>query len=489
MELSEQEQIRRDKLTKLRAAGQDPFLEHRYDRTHAVEALHAAGEEVVGQTVTVAGRLQAVRGHGKAVFADLHDESGRIQVYAKLDVLGEERFAAFQDLDLGDIIGVHGELFRTRSEELTVRVDEFTLLAKALRPLPEKFHGLHDPEIRYRQRYLDLISEPGVKQIFRARAALIRSFRDYLTERDFLEVETPILQPIYGGAAARPFTTHHNALEMSLFMRIAPELYLKRLLVGGFERVFEIGRMFRNEGIDIRHNPEFTMMEVYQAYTDVNGMMELVEGLVGAACLALHGQLQFTYRGHEIDVTPPWRRLPLLDAVREASGLDLTVVTDPAEARAQVQAAGLEIGKTEDMGLWEIADKVFDRYVQPNLIQPTFVTDYPVAISPLAKRKAAQPELTDRFEVFIGGEECGNAFSELNDPEDQRARFEEQVRNRQAGDVEAHPMDEDYLVALEYGMPPAGGLGMGMDRLIMLLADQPNMREVLLFPLLRPLAE
>ena len=489
MELSEQESNRREKLTALRAAGQDPFRLHRYDRTHTAAQIHEAGDAIVGQKVAVCGRLQARRGHGKAIFADLFDESGRVQIYAKLDGLGEERFAALSDLDLGDILGVQGEVFRTHSEELTVRVEEFTLLAKALRGLPEKFHGLHDPEIRYRQRYLDLISEPQVREIFRQRAALIRAFRDYLTERDFLEVETPILQPIYGGAAARPFITDHNALDMRLYLRIAPELYLKRLLVGGFERVFEIGRMFRNEGIDTRHNPEFTMMEVYQAYTDVSGMMDLVEGLVGAACQTLHGGLTFTYREHEIDVTPPWRRLPLLEAIREASGLDFATIPDAETAGKLAAERELDLGKTAGLTLWEIADKIFDRYVQPGLIQPTFVTDYPVAISPLAKRKADNRDLTDRFEVFMGGEECGNAFSELNDPEDQKARFEEQVQARQEGDVEAHPMDEDYVIALEHGMPPAGGLGLGIDRLAMLLTNQPNLREVLLFPLLRKLSE
>jgi lysyl-tRNA synthetase class 2 len=489
MEPSDQESNRREKLAALRVAGQDPFAQHRYDRTHTAAQVQESGDAVVGQTVSVCGRLQARRGHGKAIFADLFDESGRVQIYAKLDALGEERFAAFSDLDLGDILGVRGEVFRTHSGELTVRVDAFTLLAKALRGLPEKFHGLHDPEIRYRQRYLDLIAEPQVREIFRRRAALIRAFRDYLTERGFLEVETPILQPIYGGAAARPFITDHNALDMRLYLRIAPELYLKRLLVGGFEKVFEIGRMFRNEGIDTRHNPEFTMMEVYQAYTDVNGMMDLVEGLVGAACRALHGGLKFTYREQEIDVTPPWRRLPLLEAIREASGLDFAAIPDAETARRLAAERNLDLGNTAALTLWEIADRIFDRYVQPALIQPTFVTDYPVAISPLAKRKPDAPDLTARFEPFLGGEEIGNAFSELNDPEDQKARFEQQVRAREEGDVEAHPMDDDYVTALEHGMPPAGGLGLGIDRLAMLLTDQPNLREVLLFPLLRPLGE
>jgi len=489
MEIPDQERVRREKLERLRAAGRDPFLQHGYRRTHTAGELEANAEGLLGQNVAVCGRLQARRGHGKAVFADLADESGRIQIYARLDDLGEEEFAVFADLDLGDILGARGELFRTRTGELTVRVSEFVLLAKALRPLPEKFHGLHDPEIRYRQRYLDLIAQPKVRQIFRARTALIQAFRTYLCERGFLEVETPILQPLYGGAAARPFTTYHNALDMNLYLRIAPELYLKRLLVGGFERVFEIGRMFRNEGIDTRHNPEFTMIEIYQAYADANGMMELVEGLVEAACRALHGGLRFTYRGNEIDVTPPWRRVPLLEAIREASGLDFGAIPDAATARRLVAEKDLDVGNVSALGLWEIADKIFDRYVQPSLIQPTFVTDYPVAISPLAKRKPDNPELAARFEPFLGGEEIGNAFSELNDPDDQRARFEQQLRARQEGDLEAHPMDEDYLTALEYGMPPAGGLGLGIDRLAMVLTDQPNLREVILFPLLRPLSE
>ncbi len=482
----DQEANRRTKLQRLREEGQDPFLIQRFDRTHRAGQIQEAGEAAVQQTVAICGRLQAKRGHGKAIFADLFDESGRLQLFAKLDTLGEERFEAFSDLDLGDLLGVQGEVFRTRAGELTVRVDSFMLLAKALRPLPEKFHGLHDPEIRYRQRYLDLIAEPQVRETFRARATITQALRDCLCERGFLEVETPILQPIYGGAAARPFTTYHNALETDLFLRIAPELYLKRLLVGGLERVFEIGRMFRNEGIDTRHNPEFTMLEAYQAYTDVKGMMDLTEALVVAACTAFHGGCRFTYREQEIDLTPPWRRLSLLDALRDKSGMDFLQVPDVDTARRAAAVAGLDLGPTEELDVWQIADKIFDHYIQPELIQPTLITDYPVVISPLAKRQADNPELTDRFEVFIGGEECGNAFSELNDPEDQRRRFEEQVAARVAGDAEAHPMDEDYVTALEYGLPPAGGLGLGVDRLVMLLTDQPNLREVILFPLLRP---
>lgn len=489
MPASDQEQNRRQKLERLRQQEQDPFAVHRYERTHTAQQLAENAEELLGQSVSVCGRLQAKRGHGKSVFADLVEVSGRLQIYAKLNVLGEAGFAAFGDLDLGDIIGVRGELFRTHSGELTVRVEEFVLLAKSLRPLPEKFHGLSDPEIRYRQRYLDLLSAREIQQIFRARATIIQAMREYLTARGFLEVETPILQPLYGGAAARPFTTHHQALDMQLYLRIAPELYLKRLLVGGLERVFEIGRVFRNEGLDTRHNPEFTMLEAYQAYTDVEGMMELVEGLVEAACCAVHGGTTFTYQEYEIDVTPPWRRVPLLEALQKHSGLDFAAIPDADTARREAEAAGLDLGHLEDLGVWEIADKIFDRYVQPALIQPTLVTDYPVATSPLAKRHPDNPDLAARFEPFIGGEEIGNAFSELNDPDDQRQRFEEQARAREEGNMEAHPMDEDYITALEYGMPPAGGLGLGLDRIAMVLTDQPNLREVLLFPLLRPLRD
>ena len=482
-------QRRLHKLEQLQSQGQDPFQHHTYQATHSLAELQSGFAEIEGQQVSVAGRLVTVRGHGKSSFADLQDASGKVQVHARLDVLGEEDYARFQDLDLGDIIGVQGELFKTRTGEVTVRCTELVLLAKALRPLPEKFHGLQDQELRYRQRYVDLLANEQVREIFSARSRIIQAARGYLSQRGFLEVETPVLQPIYGGAAARPFTTYHNALDMQLYMRIAPELYLKRLVIGGLERVFEIGRVFRNESIDTRHNPEFTILEAYQAYADYEDMMALTEGLVGAMCQAVHGGLTFTYQETEIDLSSPWRRLPLLAAIKEYAGVDLADVQDAQDARALAIEAGLEAEALADQPLGYVIDKLADRFVEPELIQPTFLTDYPLPMSPLAKRKADNPRLAARFEPFIGGEEIGNAFSELNDPLDQRARLEAQAAARAAGDEEAHPLDEDFIRALEYGMPPTGGLGLGMDRLVMLLTDQPNLREVIFFPLLRPLAE
>ena len=511
------DQIRRDKLAALQSAGADPFAIHRYDRTHTAQEILDDFETLDGQDVAICGRLMLIRKMGKAAFAQLQDVSGRIQIYAKRDDLGEEAYDAFKRLDIGDIVGGKGFVFRTQTGEITVHLREMTLLSKALRPLPEKFHGLQDQEQRYRQRYVDLIVNAEVREIFRKRCAMVRAVRQYFDERGFIEVETPILQPIYGGAAARPFTTHHNALDMQLYMRIAPELYLKRLVVCGLERVYEIGRAFRNEGIDTRHNPEFTILEAYQAYTDYAGMMDLFEGLVCAMALAVNGSRQFTYRGHEIDLTPPWRRLPLLQAVGDAAGLEIDPATERAVFRVVspdvllfvrrnfedvatrdcphlVNTASLDDGALtcvlQDAGveggmIWALMDKTFDHYVQPTLIQPTFITDYPVAISPLAKRKADEPELTASFEPFIGGEEIGNAFSELNDPLDQKARFEAQERAREQGDVEAHPYDRDFVNALEFGLPPTGGMGMGIDRMAMLLLDKPNLREVVLFPLLR----
>ncbi len=485
-ETYDEHQRRLDKLQQLKQKGQDPFAHHSYQRTHATRQLQESFVELEGQVVSVAGRLVAMRSHGKSTFADLQDADGTIQIHAQVDVLGEERYEDCCGLDLGDIVGVSGELFETRTGEVTIRCGEFVLLAKALRPLPEKFHGLQDPELRYRQRYLDLLANGEIGQIFAARSHIIKAARNYLNEHTFLEVETPVLQPIYGGAAARPFTTHHNALDMQLYMRIAPELYLKRLIIGGCERVFEIGRVFRNEGIDTRHNPEFTILEVYQAYADYKDMMALTENLVAAMCQAVHGGLTFAYQDNEIYLSPPWRRLPLLEAINEYSGVDLADLEDTEAARQQAIEAGLEPESLTDQPMGYIIEKLCDRFVQPNLIQPTFITDYPVSISPLAKRKSDDPQLTARFEPFIGGEEVGNAFSELNDPLDQRQRFEAQAAARAAGDEEAHPLDEDFIQALEYGMPPTGGLGLGIDRLVMLLTDRPNLREVILFPLLRP---
>ncbi len=493
----EQAGQRKEKLRRLKEQGNDPFLIHRFDRRHTAQEVaaeiaaveQAAGDEDVDWKsadfeTAVAGRLMAMRDQGKSIWADLHDGSGKIQLWAARDQLGDDGFETFRGLDLGDIIGVSGRAFRTRRGEPTVRMTSCQLLAKSLRPLPEKFHGLQDVELRYRRRYLDLMMNAEVREIFAKRTGAVKAIRDHLDGLGFQEVTTPTMQPLYGGANARPFTTHHNTLDMDLYLRIAPELYLKRLVVGGMERVYEIGRVFRNEGIDALHNPEFTILEAYQAYADYEDMMHLFEGLLGAVAEAVNGSLQFTYRGNEIDLRPPWRRVPLLDSIREATGVDFAREGSDAEVREACQ--GLQLGDIEQDSRAALLDKCFDRYVAPDLIQPTFVVNYPVEISPLAKRLPDQPQLTARFEPFIGGEEIGNAFSELNDPFDQRERFEAQARAGTAGDEEAHPLDEDYLTAMEYGLPPTGGMGMGVDRVVMLLTGCTNLREVILFPQLRP---
>ncbi|HUS79996.1 MAG TPA: lysine--tRNA ligase, partial [Armatimonadota bacterium] len=451
-EETDQRAVRLGKLRSLQQQGADPFIRTRYDRTHTAAELDEGFGDLEGQTVAVAGRLMAVREHGKSAFADLADETGRVQLFVRLNNLSEERFAAFGDLDIGDIVGATGELMRTRSGEVSVEVRDFALLAKSLRPLPEKFHGLKDPELRYRQRYVDFMVNEDSRERMVKRARMIARLRCGLDARGFTEFQTPILQPIYGGAHARPFTTHHNELDATLYMRIAPELYLKRLLVGGFGKVYEIGPMFRNEGVDTRHNPEFTMVEMYQAYADWEDMMALAEGLVPELADEVCGSATFTYCGNQIDVTPPWRRLPLLEAVAEATGVDFAQLGSDQEARDA--CAHLDLADASKDTWSGLLDRCFDRFVQPTLIQPTFITEYPVPISPLAKEQADKPGSTYRFEIFIGGEETGNAFSELNDPLDQRRRFEAQVAAREAGDAEAHPLDEDFLTALEYGMPP-----------------------------------
>ncbi|MFA0758770.1 MAG: hypothetical protein KEFWMYNX_001987 [Candidatus Fervidibacter sp.] len=478
-------QDRLAKLQRWRERGIDPFAVTRFDRTHQVAEIKAQFEALQGQTVRIAGRLLALRTHGKLTFADLLDGSGKIQLMARINTMGQEAYERFGDLDVGDLIGVEGTVLKTRTGETTVEVKQFWLLAKALRPIPEKWHGLKDVEVRYRQRYLDLIANPSVREIFVQRALLLRAIRQFLDERGFLEVETPILQPVYGGALARPFITHHNALDMDLYLRIAPELYLKRLLVGGFERVYEIGRNFRNEGIDARHNPEFTMLEAYQAYADYRDIMRLVEELIAFVAQSVLGTTTITYQGHTIDLTPPWRRLSLMDALKEVTGVDfLAFRNDDERARAIGRQLGLSIEPTDHWG--RVLDEALKKKVVPTLIQPTFLLDYPVEISPLAKRKPDDSTMTERFQGFIGGLEVANAFSELNDPLDQRERFEMQQRLRERGDVEAHPLDWDFVTALEYGMPPTGGLGIGIDRLMMLFTNSPSIREVILFPLLRP---
>lgn len=479
-----QEELRLRKLEQLQQEGRDPFAIHAYDRTHLSGQLVEDFDELEGSQVSVCGRLMARRGHGKSTFADLVDGAGKIQFYAKLDELGEDSYAELRDTDLGDIIGIKGEVFKTRSGEVSVKATEWTLLAKSLRPLPEKWHGLQDVEMRYRQRYLDLMMSPEVREVFEKRARIVQAAREFFYGRRFHEVETPMLQTLYGGANARPFITHHNALDLSLYMRIAPELYLKRLVVGGMERVFEIGKVFRNEGIDTRHNPEYTLLEAYQAYTDYEGMMELIESLVCRMAQAANNSLQFTYQEHEIDLTPPWRRVTLIGAVQEATGVDFA--SFEADDDARTACVDLDLGDIADETYAGLLTRAFDKHVEPGLIQPTFVVDYPTVISPLAKRKAGDATLAARFEPFIGGQECGNAFSELNDPIDQRDRFEAQVQAGRGGDEEAHPMDEDFIRALEHGLPPTGGLGLGIDRMVMLLADRPSIREVIIFPTMRP---
>lgn len=482
-ELSELMRVRREKLEELKQEGVEPFG-GKFNRIHYAKDIVDNFEQHDGQTVVIAGRIMAKRGHGKASFANLQDMSGTIQLYGRLNDLGEESYQLYEKLDIGDIVGIEGSVFKTRMGEATVSITKLTMLAKSLRPLPEKWHGLKDVDLRYRQRYVDLTVNPEVRNTFIARSKIIREIRHYLEQQGFLEVETPMMHPIAGGAAARPFITHHNALDMQLYMRIAPELYLKRLLVGGFEKVYEINRNFRNEGISTRHNPEFTMLELYQAYGDFHDMMEITENLISHVAEQVLGTTVIKYEEQEINLAPPWNRLPMLDAVKQYSGLDFNAIKSDEEARAQAKKLGVEIKGQETWG--DVLNAVFEEVVEPKLIQPTFILDYPVEISPLAKRKKDQPNLTDRFELFIYGREMANAFSELNDPIDQKERFEMQLEKRDSGDDEAHMMDEDYILALEHGMPPAGGLGIGIDRLIMLLTNSSSIRDVILFPSMRP---
>jgi lysyl-tRNA synthetase class 2 len=479
---------RRDKLDALLQRGLDPFGT-RFSLTHWAGRLAAdfkdTGEaelQALG-AVSVAGRVISLRHHGKTCFAHLRDQSGTIQLYARADALGEA-YAAFTDLDPGDFIGATGELFRTRTGELTVAVKQFEFLAKSLRPLPEKWHGLKDVETRYRQRYVDLVVSPHAREIFVLRSRMVKGMRDFLDARGFLEVETPMMQPIPGGATAKPFVTHHNALDMRLYLRVAPELYLKRLVVGGLDRVYEINRNFRNEGISTQHNPEFTMLEFYQAYADYPDLMELTEEMLVDLARTLLGKTELTYQGEAISLAPPWRRLPFFAALSEAVGAPIDPGTPAGDLHAAAVRAGIELGPmAAAVDLWKA---IFDARVEPGLVQPTFVTDFPIELSPLSKRKRKDPRLVDRFELYICRREIANAYSELNDPLDQRRRFEEQEAQRERGDDEAQWLDEDYLRALEYGMPPTAGEGIGIDRLTMLFTDSPSIREVILFPLLRP---
>lgn len=476
-------EVRRAKLAALRERGLDPFGSA-YTASHQAAAIVADFEQLEEQEVKIAGRIMSKRGHGKACFLDLYDFSGKIQVYVKIDEVGEEQFSLLELLDVGDILGVCGAVFRTHRGEISVRARELKILTKSLHPLPEKWHGLKDVELRYRQRYVDLIVNPEVKQTFVQRSQIISAVREYLNGQGFLEVETPTMHNIAGGAAARPFITHHNALNIDLYMRIALELYLKRLIVGGLDKVYEIGRVYRNEGIDLKHNPEFTLLELYQAYSDYEGMMELTENMVAYVAQKVLGSMVIEYEGTQIDLTPRWRRLSMVEAVREYSGVDFGAVAGDEEARALAKEHHIEIEPHFTKG--KILSLFFDAYVEEHLIQPTFITDYPIEISPLAKKRSDDPDMVYRFEAFVYGRELANAFSELNDPIDQRERFEQQMLERERGDEEANMMDEDYVTALEYGMPPTGGLGIGMDRLVMLLTNSSSIRDVLLFPAMRP---
>lgn len=491
---TEQELIRHrlEKLERIRARGEEPF-KYRFDRSCTIGEARAAFEQTEQMDsaasdlgVHLAGRVTALRSHGKSAFADLRDESGRIQAYFSLGSLGEAAYKTIEDLDLGDFIGVSGKVKRTRTGEITIFADSYTILTKSLRPLPEKYHGLADVETRYRQRYLDLVANPEVKETFRKRVAIIAALRQWLTARGFLEVETPMLQPIPGGAMARPFITHHNTYNRHFYLRVAPELYLKRLIVGGFEKVFEINRCFRNEGVDTKHNPEFTMLELYEAYQDYLGLMEETEELLCGVIEQVTGGARFDYQGETLDVSRPWARVALFEAIRQQAGIDLEPL---AENRDEAARLAVEAGCAIEavMGYGKIVDAVMKEKVVPHLIQPTILFDYPMETSPLAKRKRDNPNLAERFQVFMGRLEVCNAFTELNDPIDQRARFMDQLRQRELGDEEAQRLDEDFLTALEVGMPPTAGLGVGIDRLAMLLTNSASIREVILFPQLRAL--
>jgi lysyl-tRNA synthetase class 2 len=481
-DINEQMHIRREKMAALAASGIEPFG-RKYNFTHHAADILADFSLLEGQVVRIAGRVMTFRGHGKTSFAHVMDMSGQIQIYLRQDELGNDVYSQLAMLDLGDLIGVEGVVFRTQKGEISIRVLQFEFLAKCLRPLPAKWHGLKDIETRYRQRYLDLVVNPDVRQTFVMRSKTIQALRCFLDERGFLEVETPMMHPIAGGAAAKPFITHHNALDMKLYMRIAPELYLKRLIVGGFEKVYELNRVFRNEGISIKHNPEFTMVELYQAYADYQDIMKLTEDLVASVALQILGTTKITYQGQEIDLTPPWNRLTMSEAVKQYAGIDFSTVTTVEEARSIADKLQVKYEKKDGVG--GILNNIFEEVAEEHLIQPTFIIGHPTEISPLAKRNKDNPDITDRFEAFVFAREIANGFSELNDPIDQKGRFINQMAQRESGDDEAHMMDEDYVTALEYGMPPTGGLGIGIDRLVMFLTDSFSIRDVILFPHMR----
>ena len=487
LSLSEQTRIRREKLANLQAEGQNPFEITRFDWDATSQQIKDNFDAMEGKPVKVAGRLMSKRGMGKVSFCDLQDRDGRIQLYARQDEMDEAVYKKFKKFDIGDIVGVEGEAFRTQRGEMSVRAHNITLLSKSLLPLPEKFHGLQDKELRFRQRYVDLMVNPEVKKNFVIRSQFIKFMRNYLDNMGYMEVETPVLNTIAGGAAARPFITHHNTLDIDMYMRIATELPLKRLIVGGMDRVYEIGRIFRNEGMDPKHNPEFTTVEMYQAYADFHTMMDIAEGILAGAAKEINGSYQVEWMGEQIDLTPGWRRLTMVDAVKEYVGVDFGAITDDAEAVAAAKAVGVELADAAEKTWGNALYACFDQKVEEKLIQPTFITMYPVEVSPLTKRSPADPRLTERFELFICHSELANAYSELNDPIDQRQRFEKQVEQRERGDDETEMLDEDFLTAMEYGMPPTGGMGMGIDRCVMLLTGADTIREVILFPTMKPL--
>ena len=487
--LGDQIKVRREKLAQLQAEGMDPFTITRFVSTTTAQEIKDHFDEMEGKPVSIAGRLMSKRGMGKVSFCDLQDKTGRIQLYARKDEMDEAAYNRFKKYDIGDIVGVEGEIFRTQRGEMSVRAKTITLLSKSLLPLPEKFHGLTDKETRYRQRYVDLIVNPEVKRNFIIRSQFIKHLRDYLDNMGYIEVETPVLNTIAGGAAARPFITHHNTLDIDMYMRIATELHLKRLIVGGMERVYEVGRIFRNEGMDTKHNPEFTTCELYQAYTNLDGMMDILEAILSGAAKEILGTYQIQWLGKDIDLTPSWKRVTMADAVKEVTGADFMAIEGDAEAAvALAKSVGVDmdgVDKTWGNALYE----TFDQKVEETLVQPTFITMYPVEVSPLAKRSPSDPYLTERYEMFVCGCEMGNAFTELNDPMDQYERFKAQVEKRANGDDEAEMMDEDYVMALEYGLPPTGGLGFGIDRCAMMLCGTDSIRDVILFPTMKPLGE
>lgn len=487
-QFSEQEGLRREKLVELQNRGKDPFDVYKVEKTHSSEEVKEGFETLEGQTVTVAGRIMSKRGQGKVVFSDIHDRDGKIQLFIKIDAVGEEEIKDYKTYDLGDWVSATGEVFRTKTGEISIKVSKFELICKALKPLPEKWHGLKDPDLRYRQREVDIITNPGVKETFIKRAKIVKGIREFLDNKGFLEIETPMLAPIAGGASARPFVTHHNTLDIDMYLRIAPELYLKRAIVAGLEKVYDMGRTFRNEGMSVRHNPEFTMIELYEAFADYNDMMEITENMIAYVCEKVNGTTKVTYQGTEIDFMPPWNRITMVDAVKEHAGVDFNEIKSNEEAQAIAKEKHLEFKKDlKHVTKGEILNMLFEEYAESHMIQPTFIVDYPVEISPLTKKKRGNEEFTERFEGFVFGREVCNAYSELNDPIVQRARFEQQAKERELGDDEAYMIDEEFMSALETGMPPAGGLGIGIDRMIMFLTDSASIKDVIMFPTMKPM--